>query len=633
LEANVSKASLKDRLRYAFDNSLSKGTAPFIGWLAVASAILVLIAAVVIWLFQLLPRGNFVSLTWMLLLHTLGKDIPEGDSAGWVYRLFMLAVTFGGIFITGTLIAILTTIVRNKVDDLREGRSKVIEEGHTVILGWAPHIFSIISELVIAKASERHPSIVFLGDKDKLEMETEIQAKVPHPGRTRIVCRRGSSIEMNDLDIASLNTARAIIIPAPEGDDPDSAVIKTLLAITNSPHRRSEPYHIVAEIRNPNNISVARIVGRNEAELVLAGDLISRIAAQTCRQPGLSAVYTELLNFEGDEIYFREEPELVGKTFGQALLAYETSTPIGLQRKGAAPRLKPALDTIIDEGDQIIVIAEDDDAIYLSRRQDLGIRAEAMRCCSYVEPVAERTLLLGWNWCAPSIINELDRYVAPGSTVAVVAETASAEEQIRLYCSNLQNETVTFRMGNTTDRHQLDELAVETYNHVIILCYCDTLDRQQADARTLVTLLHLRDIGERCGHQFSIVSEMVDIRNRNLAEVTRADDFIVSEQLVSLVLAQISQRKELNAVLADLFNPEGSEIHLRPVADYVEPGQVVNFYTVVESARQQDETALGYHLQAHANDPTRNHGVVLNPDKDEPMTFSIADRIIVLTEA
>jgi hypothetical protein len=102
---------------------------------------------------------------------------------------------------------------------------------------------------------------------------------------------------------------------------------------------------------------------------------------------------------------------------------------------------------------------------------------------------------------------------------------------------------------------------------------------------------------------------------------------------VSLVLAQTAQRKELSAVLADLFDPEGSEIHLRPAANYVEPGQPVNFYTVVESARQQDEIALGYHLQAHANDATRNHGVVLNPNKHETVTFSAGDRIMILAEA
>ena len=63
---------------------------------------------------------------------------------------------------------------------------------------------------------------------------------------------------------------------------------------------------------------------------------------QTCRQSGLSVVYTELLDFGGDEIYFHEEPALVGKTFGEALLAYEDSAVIGLQHGDGAIRAEPA---------------------------------------------------------------------------------------------------------------------------------------------------------------------------------------------------------------------------------------------------------------------------------------------------
>ena len=111
-----------------------------------------------------------------------------------------------------------------------------------------------------------------------------------------------------------------------------------MLAITNNPNRRAEPYHIVAEIREPKNMDVARMVGKDEVELVLVGDLISRIIAQTCRQSGLSVVYTELLDFGGDEIYFHEEPALVGKTFGEALLAYEDSAVIGLRPQGRRSR-------------------------------------------------------------------------------------------------------------------------------------------------------------------------------------------------------------------------------------------------------------------------------------------------------
>jgi ion channel POLLUX/CASTOR len=43
-------------------------------------------------------------------------------------------------------------------------------------------------------------------------------------------------------------------------------------------------------------------------------------------------VYTELLNFSGDEIYFKREPQLAGKTYGEALLAYEDSCVMGLRK-------------------------------------------------------------------------------------------------------------------------------------------------------------------------------------------------------------------------------------------------------------------------------------------------------------
>ncbi|MBC7264056.1 MAG: potassium transporter TrkA [Chloroflexi bacterium] len=626
----MSKTSLWDRLRYAFDNSLSKGPVALIGWLALASAALILAASLFLWATGIAPQPNLIDLLWMNLLHTLGRSIPDGDNATWPYRLFMLAVTFGSIFITGTLIGVLTAITRSKIEDLRKGRSKVTETGHTVILGWAPHIFSIISELVAAKANQPKSCIVILGDKDKVEMEEEIRDKVGSTGRTRAVCRRGSPIEMSDLDIVSLQTAHSIIIPSPEGDDPDSSVIKALLAITNNPNRRPEPYHIVAEIRNPKNREVAQIVGRDEVELVLVGDLVARITAQICRQPGLSVVYTELLDFEGDEIYFHAEPALTGKTFGEALLAYEDCTAIGIYPKNGKLQLNPPMETVIQDGDQIIAIAEDDDAIRLSGRTDVGIHEEAIHSPKVAEARPERTLILGWNWHAPSVINELDRYVAPGSVVTVVADCADGAAEIARRCAGLRNQTVHFHLGNTTDRHTLDGLAIETYNHVIILCYCDTLDAQQADARTLITLLHLRDIAERTGHPFSIVSEMMDVRNRNLAEVTRADDFIVSTQIISLILAQVSENKALNAVFTDLFNPEGSEIYLKPAADYVRLNGALNFYTVVEAARRRSEVALGYWLHAHANDAAKAYGVVLNPDKSAPVTFSEGDRIIVL---
>ena len=128
--------------------------------------------------------------------------------------------------------------------------------------------------------------------------------------------------------------------------------------------------------------------------------------------------------------------------------------------------------------------------------------------------------------------------MAPGSTVVVVSDATTVEPALAGVTRGLQNETVEVRAGDTTDRRLIDSLDPRSFNHIIVLC-SDTLEPQTADSRTLITLLHLRDIASRSGHDFSIMSEMLDLRNRALAEVTQADDFIVSDRMTSLLLSQV----------------------------------------------------------------------------------------------
>jgi hypothetical protein len=125
---------------------------------------------------------------------------------------------------------------------------------------------------------------------------------------------------------------------------------------------------------------------------------------------------------------------------------------------------------------------------------------------------------------------------------------------------------------------------------------------------------------------------MIDDRNRELAEVTQADDFIVSEKLISLMLSQISENDRLDEVFDTLFTAAGSEIYLRPAGDYVQPGRTVNFYTVLEAARRRGETAIGYRLAEHTHSKPHAYGVRVNPDKRESRAFAPEDRIIVLAE-
>ena len=374
-----------------------------------------------------------------------------------------------------------------------------------------------------------------------------------------------------------------------------------------------------------------------EVQLVVFDYLISRITAQTCRQPGLTVVFTELLDFAGDEIYFQIEPKVEGRTFIETMFSYENSTIIGIRRADGRIYLKPPMNTKIEKGDKVIAISEDDDTVVLSGLKDYGIDSGAIRKSpKYVPPKPESTLVLGWNRRAPLIINELDNYVWPGSKITVVADNPNAEKDLSINCSELTHQTITFWLGDTTNRKILDELNIYQFDHIIVLSQTELSDVQSTDARTLSTLLHLRDIADKKNHTFSIVSEMLDDRNRELAEITHTDDFIVSVKLDSLMLSQISENKELKTVFELLFSAGGPAIYIKPAEYYVELGRPVNFYTVMESARQQNQIAIGYKLhearKRYEGQTHLSHGVIVNPIKSVQVFFAEGDKIIVLSE-
>ena len=646
------KVSFIGRLQYIFDNLMSKGTMSPIILLFLVSFLGIVLIALLAYLTGPLPISeagvpglkdykdiNFFEVLWITILRTLDGGVIADDPIDARHLIFMLLATLSGIIIISIFIGIVSTGVIRKMNDLRKGKSFVIENEHTVILGWSFQVFQIISELVIANENQKQAVIAILAEKDKVEMEDEIKAKIGNTKNTKIICRTGNPIDLRDLEIVNPHKSKSIIICAPDSADPDSNVIKTILAITNNPHRKPLPelYHIVAEIRNPRNVAIASIAGRDEVQLVVFDYLISRITAQTCRQPGLSVVFTELLDFQGDEIYFQEEPKIVGKTLIETMFAYETSTIIGIRRKDGRIFLKPPMNTLLEEGDKVIAISEDDDTVVVSGIKDYNIDPGAIRKSpKYIPPKPEATLLLGWNRRASLIINELDNYVWPGSKITVVAEDPNAEKEISIHCADLTHQTITFWLGDTTNRKILDELNVSEFDHIIVLSQADLKDVQATDARTLNTLLHLRDIADNTGHDFSIVSEMLDDRNRELAEITHTDDFIVSVKLDSLMLSQISENKELKTVFELLFSAGGPAIYIKPAEYYVELGRAVNFYTVMESARQQNQIAIGYKLHdskpRYEGETELSHGVYVNPIKSNQIFFSEGDKIIVLSD-
>lgn len=628
----------RDRLRYRFENTLSKGTVAIIGWLALVSLAIVALSSLILAAMRLgqdpadheHPYGFFEGM-WQSMLRTLDPGVVAGDN-GWQLRLLMLIVTIGGIFIVSILIGTITSGLESRLAELRKGRSRVIERGFTLILGWSSKVYSIIGELLIANENQKDPCIVILSERDKIEMEDALRSKFPNTRNTRIICRSGNPLDLDDLAVVDPHSARSIIVLAPETDNPDIHVVKSVLAITNNPARKQESYHIVAEIREQRNLEAAALVGGTEAIFIQGEELIARVTAQTCRQSGLSVVYTELLDFDGAEIYFKDEPALAGRTYREVIAAYEDSTVMGLMRANGEVLINPAMDTTLGSGDQVIAIAEDDDTLVLRADAGGGLPDPgALSNRERLPSAPERILVLGWNGKAQAIIEELDNYVAPGSETIVICRQEGVRDTLMNVAKRMRRQKVRFADGDITHAATLAAVKAATFEHVILLSYND-LPIQEADAKTLITLLHLRNLADAAGTRLSIVSEMMDIRNRALAQIARADDFIVSDKLVSLMMSQLSENRNLDKVFRVLFSSEGSEIYIRPMTDYITLGSTVDFYTVLEAAAQRGETAIGYRLMKYADDKTRGYGVNVNPKKSERHTFGEHDKIVVLAE-
>jgi voltage-gated potassium channel Kch len=622
----VARRSFRNWLRARFDRTMDRGTPALIGWLGLTSVVLILLVSVPIYFFARTDNGNqngsFFYIVWESLLRTIDPGTIGGDQGNRpAFIALGFVATLGGIFIVSTLIGVLTTGMNTQIEELRKGRAPVIESGHAVILGWSDQIFTVVGEIAKANGSKRS-SVVIMATQDKVDMEDQIRARVGDIGRTRVLCRSGSPLKKADLDLLNLDAARSVIVLSPPGEDADIDVIKMLLLLQYRPWPARRP-HVVAAVQQTENLAAARLAGGPFAQIIDADDIAVRLVVQSHRQAGLSTVCTDLLDFDGNEIYMRAEPKLVGQTYADALRAFDLGCPIGLRHADNSVSLNPTSDTKILTGDEIILIAEDDLLVRLATHPT-PVHTEAIVTEAEPERLPDRTLLVGWNARARRIIELLDQLVEPGSTLDVASAAEPDRGQVNPSVLSLG-----FKVCQPTNRRSLEEdLDLGSYRHIIVLAD-DTIDPDHADDRSLVTLLHLRDIEVSLGDPYTIITEMNDDANREVAQVTKADDFIVSNKLISLLITQLAENRHLHEVFAELFDPAGAEIYLKPASGYVRPGATANFATVIEAARQRGETAIGYRSRSQG-EQAPGYGVVLNPSKSAPLTLQADDSVVLV---
>ena len=619
----------KNKFTYWFDNQMSAGTSALIKLLSIVAAAAVFILGFFAAFLGMRSGFHLGQGMWLSLIHLLDPGTVGGNDPSDVPFVFgMILITFIGLLLTSTLTGIICNAIDEKVQDLRRGKSVVVEEGHVIVLGTAGGLYTIISELIEANSNHSREALVIMDNKEPKDvMDEKINARFPDKKTTRIVCRCGNITDVTDLAVCSFDTCMSVIINA----ESDAETLKSILAVKSILKQcNNTKAYITAVIRDEQNKEAAELAGENCVEILSYNDVMSRIIAHTGRYAGLSLVYTDLFDMDGSEFYIEEHPDAAGKTLGELNRYFPVSIVAGFVKPDGKILLNPEPDLVAEQGDRLILFAEDDgeshmDASPASVREELILK-------EYIKEPPEKTdmLVLGYSDKLALILAEEDQYVAKGSRMTIALPEEQMHHAPEFDGLTFQNIDLSVLQCNIYTRRELEKLVEPGMKVLVLAEETEGMSDEEAemrDSKILMVLLQLRYLSEKEGYHLSVTSEMLRVENQEIASFANVNDFVISRNITSLIVTQICQARELKKIFEELLRAEGSEIYVRPAKNYIKIGQKTDMYTACEAAARQREVFIGYRTM---NPATCEFEMVTNPPKAQEVVFTENDSFVVI---
>ncbi|WCJ44174.1 Ion channel DMI1 [Euphorbia peplus] len=652
---NKEEVPLKKRIAYMVDVFFS--VYPYAKLLALLFATIFLIGFGGLALYAV-SDASFAEALWLSWTFVADSG-NHADRVGTGPRIVSVSISSGGMLIFAMMLGLVSDAISEKVDSLRKGRSEVIEKNHILILGWSDKLGSLLKQLAIANKSIGGGVIVVLAERNKEEMEMDIAKLEFDFMGTSVICRSGSPLILADLKKVSVSKARAIIVLATDenADQSDARALRVVLSLTGV--KEGLKGHVVVEMSDLDNEPLVKLVGGELIETVVAHDVIGRLMIQCALQPGLAQIWEDILGFENAEFYIKRWPQLDGLHFEDVLISFPDAIPCGVKVAAESGKiiLNPDDNYVLQEGDEILVIAEDDDTY--APGPIPKVRKGSFPKLTDPPKYPEKILFCGWRRDIHDMIMVLEAFLAPGSELWMFNEVEGKEREKKLIdggldVSKLENIILVHRVGNAVIKRHLENLPLETFDSILILADESLEDSVvHSDSRSLATLLLIRDIQskrlpyrdtrsasmrisgfshsswiremQQASDKSIIISEILDSRTRNLVSVSRISDYVLSNELVSMALAMVAEDKQINRVLEELFAEQGNEMCIKPAEFYLFDQEELCFYEIMMRGRQRHEIVIGYRL-ANAECAT------INPtEKSEPRKWSLDDVFVVIS--
>ena len=605
------------RLKYLFDNLVTRGTGALMAVLVIATLTFVLIMGSIA--FLIYDQYSYIVTLWYTLNHIIDPGYLFGNEGAepTAFLAIMTLATFWGILVYSLIISFVSSAFFDKLDALRSGRSQIVEVNHTVILNYNEMVPIIIQELVEANSNKKTEVVVILAEQDPTSILRDIYSVSPKSKYTKLIVRRGSSTRKEDLAMISIGSANSVIIAS----DNDIVTIKTVLALKQSEfYAKGHKGHAVCMIKEYNNVQVVHEISENKIEVVYLAQLKSKVFARSCLHPGLSSIYKNIFSFVGEEIYFDHRDEFIGKSFDELVHTLEGGSVIGMFRKGKSI-LNPDNKMKYESGDQAIIIASSDSGYQLSSEPQTDY-SEFFKSEKYVKS-PRRILTIGYNRNTAYALRDMELYVGENSTLTMIVPNEHNKEKLLSKYPTTKFASFEVTIGSTYQYNVLGELDLTKYDTVAIFANKDVTE-ESADAETLLTLLHIDTLRKKQKTDPSIVLEIEETINAESLEYIRVDDFLISNLLVSKIMTQIAKNRHLNSLIHELVYDEGNEFYLKRANAYVPINKELPFYAMIQAGQLRDHLVVGYKRFGEE--------VVLNPSKFERLSLKDKDRLIVVAK-
>jgi len=127
------------RLSYGIDNFMSRGSSSiFLALLALFLIGFLIMVCIRIIANAFIPDetlGSLFEIPWRVYVAVLEGSAAETDGdSNWLAKLTSILGVLVGLILFSSMVAFITSVFEAKLDELRRGRSLVLENDHTLIL-------------------------------------------------------------------------------------------------------------------------------------------------------------------------------------------------------------------------------------------------------------------------------------------------------------------------------------------------------------------------------------------------------------------------------------------------------------------------------------------------------------------